>query len=94
MNFPIIDRVFKNKYFKIFLVFLVIYIIWSIYVDLACLYENIDDDFLIPCLFYLPPIGFLALGFIIFRLIGSSIIMRLMQWRLDRKKKVDSQTKE
>ena len=76
----------KNKIVKTLLVLLVIYIAWSAYVDLTNLYRHIDNEALVPCLFYLPPLGFLVLGLVVAKVIQSTIVLGLVKKIFRRKK--------
>ncbi len=52
-----------------------IYVAWSIFVDITDLHKNIDKEALVPCLFYLPPLGIFILGIIIVKLLESAIVI-------------------
>ena len=71
-----------RKIARIFIILVIIYIAWSIFINLTNLHTRISDDALIPCLFYLPPIGFLAIGFII-----AKIVQALTAWFFIKRKK-------
>ena len=69
----------KNKIARIFIAFLIIYIAWSAYIDLTNLREHVDNEALIPCLIYLPPLGFLALGLLVLKVMQSTMFFRLIK---------------
>ena len=70
---------FKSKIGRIFLVLLVIYVVWSAYINITKLYSKVDSDALIPCLFYLPPLGFLAAGLVLFKVLEWTIGLALVR---------------
>ena len=54
-------RVFwRNKFVRMLLALVLIYIAWSMFICATNLHKQIDNEALIPCLFYLPPLGMLA----------------------------------
>ena len=69
----------KNKFVRILFAFLVIYIAWSLYINVTNLNRRIDNEALVPCLFYLPPLGFLVLGLVIIKIIESAVVVRLIK---------------
>jgi hypothetical protein len=77
----------KNKFVRILFAFLIIYIAWSAYINATNLGSRIDSEALVPCLFYLPPLGFLVLGLVIIKIIESVVVVRLIKKIAHRKKK-------
>ena len=76
----------KNRFVRLLLAFLVIYIAWSAYVNIANLRRCVDNEALVPCLFYLPPLGFLALGLVVAKVIESGIVLTLIRKFFRRRK--------
>lgn len=77
----------KSKFIKMFIALLIIYVIWSLYIDVINLCERVDNEALVPCLMYLPPLGFLGLGFLVFKIIQSTFTLRLIKKIFRRNKK-------
>ena len=77
----------RNKFVRILFAFLVIYIAWSLYINVTNLGSRIDNETLVPCLFYLPPLGFLVLGLVAIKIIESAVVIRLIKKIFHRKKK-------
>ena len=75
----------KNKFVRIILAFLIIYVVWSACIDIFSLNKYVDNEALVPCLFYLPPLGFLALGIVAFKIIESTFVLTFMK-KIFRKK--------
>jgi len=71
---------------RLFIAFLIIYIAWSAYVDMTNLRSYVDKEALVPCLFYLPPLGFLALGLVAAKIIQSTIVLGLIKKIFRRRK--------
>jgi hypothetical protein len=84
--YTIYKSMLKNRPVRILLALLLIYVAWSAYVNIADLHRCVDNDALIPCLFYLPPLGFLALGLIAAKIIESTAVLGLIK-KFFRKKK-------
>lgn len=84
----------KNKFTRILLALLVIYIAWSMLLNIMNLDKNIDEESLVPCLFFLPPVGFLIAGIILAKFLESAIVVtvikKIASWR-KRKKSKDKQ---
>ncbi|MFA5146930.1 MAG: hypothetical protein WC515_06140 [Candidatus Omnitrophota bacterium] len=72
-------RMPKNRFVRIVIALLVIYVAWSVYINLINLCSRVDDDALVPCLIYLPPLGFFALGLIALKVLESAIVIRLIR---------------
>jgi len=77
----------KNRFVKLLLVLLMIYAIWSLYIDIKTMCEDVDNEAIIPCLMYLPPLGFLALGILGLKLLESAVVIRLGK-RIFRRKNI------
>jgi len=75
-----------RKTFRLLLAFLIVYIVWSIIVNLSNLDHGVDDEAIVPCLFFLPPAGILVIGIVLVKVLESAIFLRLIK-RLFRKKK-------
>jgi len=67
--------------------FLAVYILWSVIVDVTNLDRKIDDEALIPCLMYLPPLGFMGVGVALFKMAESMVFIRFMRWLIGRFRK-------
>ena len=74
-----------RRFFHLFLTLMVIYIFWSFCIDIFKLDRNIDDETIVPCLFFLPPLGFLAIGIALVRIIGSSVVLNFIKKRFRKK---------
>lgn len=55
---------FLKKVLREILIFGGVYTAWSIYIDVQNLHANLDNEALVPCLFFLPPIGLYIIYFI------------------------------
>ena len=76
----------RNKFVRILLILLIIHIAWSICINLMNLGAHIDNEALVPCLFYLPPLGFMVLGLLAVKIIESVIAFGFMKKIFRRKK--------
>lgn len=75
----------KNKIVKILVILILIHIVWSVYLNITVPYKDIDNEALIPCLFYLPPLGFFVIGLIIIKILevvfAAGLIRKLFRKR-------------
>lgn len=88
----IMPKVHKNKFVRVLIILVAIYIAWSIIVNLFNLDKNVDDEALVPCLMFLPPLGFLGLGLVAIKVIESAIVVRFLK-KVFSKKNKQSKTK-
>lgn len=73
MNIPPALR----RVLHVLLSFLIIYFVWSIVVNLLDLGRKVNNDALIPCLLALPPLGFIAIGIVVFKIVESAVFVRI-----------------
>lgn len=69
----------KNKFTRFLLALLLIYVLWSVLVNAMNLQKDIDDEALLPCLFFLPPLGIMGLGLVIAKVIESGIVILVIK---------------
>jgi|GEM_PF-435596 len=69
----------KNKFTRLLLALLIIYIAWSVLINLVNLDKNINEEALVPCLFLLPPVGFLLIGVILAKFLESAIVVGVVR---------------
>ena len=77
--------VVRNKFMRMLIALALIYVAWSIFVDITALHKNIDEEALVPCLFYLPPLGIFILGIIIVKLLEWAVVVGVIR-RFKKKK--------
>lgn len=58
---------FSKKIFREIAIFAIIYVAWATYINIKNPHTGIESDAIVPCLFYLPPIGLYALYFTVIR---------------------------
>lgn len=68
-----------RKISRFFLALLAIYFFWSVFVNVTNLDHRLDDEALVACLFYLPPLGILGIGIVLVKIVESAIFMRLVR---------------
>ena len=61
-------------------IFLLIYIAWSMCVDILNLGDTLDDEAVVPCLFFLPPIGFFIAFLTIGKIVETKIALSLIAY--------------
>jgi len=64
--------------------------LWSVYIDISGLDHSIDNEALVPCLFYLPPLGILVIGVILFKAAESVVFTRFVKMIRNSFRKKDS----
>lgn len=69
----------RNKFVRILVILLMIQAVWSIFVNIIGLHKSIDDEALIPCLLFLPPLSFLAIGIIFAKILESAVVVTLIR---------------
>ncbi len=52
------------------------------------LHKNLDNEALVPCLFFLPPIGFLVLGILIAKIMQYFIVIFFVKKRFRKMSKL------
>jgi len=68
-----------RRFIRFLMVFLALYVVWSICIDVCGLDHKVGDESLVPCLFFLPPAGFLILLIILFKLAESVVFLRFVK---------------
>lgn len=77
----------KNKFTRFLLALLLIYVLWSLLVNAMNLHKDIDDEALLPCLFFLPPLGIMGLGLVIAKVIESGIVVLVIKKIAERRRR-------
>jgi len=67
---------------RIIISILIVYVVWSALVRMTGAHRAVSDDALIPCLFLLPPIGILAVAYLVPKAV---ILVGYMLWRKKKK---------
>lgn len=68
-----------RKFFRFLLALFIIYVAWSGYIHLCGLDHKLDNEALVPCLFYLPPLGILGIGIVLAKVFESVVFIRFVK---------------
>lgn len=73
--------IISKKILKELSIFLAIYGVWNFYISIKNPHANLNNEALVPCLFYLPPLGLFLLYFTVIRYGVSAIRLWLKKRR-------------